>query len=615
MQGGRTARSSPGAGAPRLLILIALSAVICGTVFACLHRPWTPLPWLIAIALWACYFWSGQVEPSPPSPGPGSFPYAVLLLVLTVAGVLRLYRLDAFPLGPYMDEILTLHHSLGLLHQPFDLFGHVPLAREGWVETAHLYLYFDLLVLKLFGIGFWGMKLFSVIPGIVASGAVFLISRLLFERRVALWTALLFSFAHWPVRLSRYGWDVSFMVMMFSLAIWLLLLALRRGRPLHAYLSGLAAGLCLYSYLASRVCLLSLLGFLLLESAVRSGRGVFRHGVAFATGAAAAAFPLLFYYLSRPGAFWVRTAELNVFNDGHPFVVIARNLWRHGLMFHVLGGTYSRDNFPGLPMMDVVTGLFLVAGVATLGRMVGPSAARLIGSAFVVNFAGGVLSVSQEGAPYVYRTAAVMIPAFLIAGAGLGWMTKEAESRLGGRRLLRTVRVLTWAVVLFAMIVNLYLYFGLEPGNFGAMRVMAYEPGLIGREISRDNALVVLAGRDVLGSAETGPKPGEHHASSNPPIRLPRPIGMMAVIHLSGRYDETRSVTENLLHPRGIVFADPASPDADGMPAHGPAKIIFRSQDQGLRERVRNDYPGAMVREIKDVRGEPLFAVVTVPPG
>ncbi len=67
-----------------------------------------------------------------------------------------------------------------------------------------------------------------------------------------------------------------------------------------------------------------------------------------------------------------------MFHDEHPLLAIAENVWRHLLMFHLFGGTYARDNFPGLPMIDVVTGLLLVAGVAVLGRVVDSTAARLI---------------------------------------------------------------------------------------------------------------------------------------------------------------------------------------------------------------------------------------------
>ena len=194
------------------------------------------------------------------------------------------------PLGSYVDEVLTLNNSLGLLDRPFDLFGQTPLLWPGWVETANLYLYFDLLILKLFGVSYWSMKLLSVIPGIIACGAVFLISQLLFDRRVALWTALLFAFAHWPVRLSRYGWDVSFMVMGFATAIlaaaarhatwppalclflgndrWSLSLQLSRFPHLPAFLA---------RFLSLGVC------------AQAAAGGLFRQGIAFTIGAGMAA--------------------------------------------------------------------------------------------------------------------------------------------------------------------------------------------------------------------------------------------------------------------------------------------------------------------------------------
>ena len=158
--------------------------------------------------------------------------------------------------------------------------------------------------------------------------------------------ALLFAFAHWPIRLSRYGWDASFMVMTFSIAIWLLLLAMQRGRPLYAYCSGMVAGLGLYSYLGSRICLLSLLGVLVLEGVIRARRrSILKQGIAFATGAATVAFPLFCYYFLKPTAFWIRTKELSVLNSQDPLLVIVNNVWRHTLMFHSIGGTFSRDNF------------------------------------------------------------------------------------------------------------------------------------------------------------------------------------------------------------------------------------------------------------------------------
>jgi hypothetical protein len=579
-----------------------------------LHSPWTPLPWLVGIIIWANYFWSEQLEPDFSVPQSMPFPYGQFLSVLVAATVLRLYKLAELPLGPYVDEVLTLNNSLGLLDHPFYLFGQTPLLWRGWVETANLYLYFDLLILKLFGVSYWSMKLLSVIPGIIACGAVFLICQILFDWRVAFGTALLFAFAHWPVRLSRYGWDVSFMVMAFSLATWLLLLAMQRARPLYAYFSGMTIGFCLYSYLGSRICALSLVGFFLLEWLLGRNRWVIRHGIAFTIGAGMVALPLFSYHLSKPGVFWARTAELSVFNSEHPFLVIVDNLWRHALMFNVLGGTYARDNYPGLAMMDPLTGLLFIAGLVALVRNLNVSFARLIGCTFALNLIPGVFSVSQEGAPYVYRTAGVMIPAFLIVGLGLQWLMQQLESRLKVDLSDWKVQALCGSALLLGIILNLYLYFGLELTNSAAMRVMLYDLRLIGLEIARDEVPVILAGRDVLNQVEVTPRPGEKYGYANPPVSFPAEVRKLAVVNFSGRYDPTRSVADNFNEPRDIYLVDPASLGDPNLPIRRGAKIIFKSRDQRIRETVSRVYPDASVREIRNIYGEPHLTVVTLPP-
>ena len=483
---------------------------------------------------------------------------------------------------------------------------------EGWVETANLYLYFNLLIEKLFGVSYWSMKLFSVIPGVIACGAVFLIGQLLFSRRIALLTTLLFTFAHWPVRLSRYGWDASFMIMAFSLAIWLLLFAMQRGRPLYAYAAGLTAGLCLYSYLASRVCLLSLLFFLAVECAMTRGRSIFKHGIAFATGAAMAAYPLLCYYLFEPRAFWVRTAELDVFNSQNPVPAILDNIWRHALMFFVIGGAYARDNFPGLPMMDPLTGLLFIVGLVILFKAVNTFSARLIACTLVLNFATGVFSVSQEGPPYVYRTAAVMIPAFLIAGIGAQFLIDKAESKFAERQISKYFGAVTWPVLMLIIVLNLYFYFGLEPHNAAAMRVMAYEPRLIGLEIARDHLPVILVGRDILDPSNVDPRPGEKYVNANPPLILPPAARKLAVINFSGRYDPSQTVLSNFTNPKDIYFVERAMMETNNLTTRGPTKVIFRSSDRQLAELIQRDYPDAAIKQIRNIYQEPFLSVATL---
>ncbi len=563
--------------------------------------------------MWASYFGSYRVESSPAPFEAVTFPFAQFTLVLAAGALVRLYKITELPLGPYSDEIFTLKNSLALAHQPFDFFGHTPLFTAGWVETANLYLYFNLLILKVFGVSYWSMKLFSVIPGIVACGAVFAIARLLFSPRAAFLTAFLFAFAHWPVRLSRYGWDVSFMVMAFSLAIGLLVLAVQRGRPLYAYCAGVTGGLCLYSYLGARICLLSLLLWFAIEFALRREKRIFRHGIAFAIGAAMAACPLLIYYLDHAGAFWVRTAELSVFNGDNPLWEIVNNSWRHALMFFTLGGTYARDNFPGLPMMDPLTGSLLIVGLMVLLRERNNFAVRLVACTFIINFAAGVFSISQEGAPYVYRTAAVIIPAFLIVGFSVQWLMYRLELKLRGLRLSQYSIPATSLLLLCIIVLNLYFYFGLESKNTAAMRVMAYEARLIGLEIARDELPVILVGTDMLDQPKAHPKPLETFAYANPPLILPPVMRLLAIIVFSGRYDRTQTVLNNLEHPKNIHFIDTELLASSNPALPHPAKIIFRSQTRQLWDLIRINYPRASRRDIRSIYGEPLFVVAVLP--
>src|SRR5437867_3615817 len=106
------------------------------------------------------------------------------------------------------------------------------------------------------------------------------------------------------VAIAGYGWDVSLMLMMFALAIWLLLVGMQSGRIFYSYCSGIAAGVSLYSYLGARIAVISLASFIALECAARRERAMYRQAAAFLVGLLIAAYPFFCYYLSAPAEFW-----------------------------------------------------------------------------------------------------------------------------------------------------------------------------------------------------------------------------------------------------------------------------------------------------------------------
>ncbi|GEM_PF-2593244 len=591
--------------ATRLSVLLALTAAVGVLIDAKLHSRWIGLPWLGTIALWG-WHWFDRSERASAEPQPARLFAARFLVVLIAAGFFRLYKISELPLGPSADEIFTLNNTVELLGRPFDLFAQTPLFIEGWVETAQLYLYFNAAIVKWFGVSYWSMKLFSVLPGIVSCGVLFIVCRRLVGERIALWSALIFASAHWPVRISRYGWDVSFMLMAFAFALGLLLAAFERARTFPAYLSGVAAGLGLYSYLGARICAFSLLACLLIEAAMRREQKIRRQAAAFATALALVAFPLLCYYLAHPSAYAVRTGELSVFNSPAPAATIAENIWRHALMLFARGGVYARDNFPGLPMLDPLTAILFASGALAALHRIRNAEARLLLIAFSINFAGGIFSVSQEGAPYVYRTAAVMIPTFLIVAMGLRQLIARAASFVPPP----WCHLAAWPALIVVMALNFYLYFSLEARNAAAMRVMAYEPRLLGLEIARDDLPVFLIGPDIFAPAEARPFAGEEYASANPPVLLPPEIRRLATITFSGRYDLGRNLTENFHGPRGVYFIE-AGDWPSAAPTRRPAKLIFK-QNREIEAALRASHPQASIGQIRNIRGEPLFTVAIV---
>ena len=587
-------------------LLITLSVALAVWIGIELHSPQAPLLWFALLIVWTWYFWpSGQKL----SPSTRRWPFLHLLIVFVAAVFFRLYQIHELPVGPYVDEIFILRDSLELDHAPFDLFGQTPLFRPDLDKIPNLYLYFNLLILKLTGVSYFGMKMVSVVPGIITSVVFYLICRRLLRRGTALWAGLLFASAHWPVRMSRYGWFVSFMIMTFALSLWLLILACQTERNRWAWFSGITAGICLYSYTASRVCLASLLLFLILEWLIRRKRVHLRRLLVFIGGAITAALPLGFYYLYNLRDFVIRMRQLSILGEDNLMALIADSLWRHAAMFHIRGGLYARDNYPGLPMMGIICGILFLAGIVFLLRRIDTPVARLLFCTLFPNFAGGLFSISQEGAPYVLRVAAVMISAFLIAAVGLEWVVHLAVCRLNKRRLSRWLPALA---VIPAIAINIYLYFGLEPNNLSAARVMGYEVRIIGREISKTDLPVYLVGQEVFARAEPDHFPGEKFADRNPEAEFTPALNISSMLFFSARYNAELTVADNLSQMRGISVIPTVSTDNFQMSFKTPAIIMFNARNQTILTWLKSRLPGAAIHYLPDILGRDLIGVAEI---
>jgi len=589
---------------------LPLSLLLClllGLKFEYL-RSALPVIWLVTLMVW-WWFFGADTTLNWKKIERRSLAFTMFIVLFSL--VPRIIFITDFPQAAYIDEVLTMRNTLHLYHQPLDIFGQTPLKVFGWVETSNLYLYFNLAIVRIFGVNYLSLKLFSILPGVLTCVFFYFITKRLCSPRLSFWIALLFSFSHWHIRLSRYGWDNSFMLMCLTLSVWLLLVSIQESKNIFAYFSGIAGGICFYSYIAGRICLVSLLLFLILELIVIRKRTVYKRFFAFLIGSVITTMPLLFEFSRRIDVATVRMRELSPFQDDDVFSIIIDNIWRHALMFHYVGGIYARDNFPGLPMMDTVSGILLLIGALYLVRKYSTSIFRLVAILFIVNFAGGVFSISPEGGPYSYRTSSTIIPAYILVGFGLQWAHTKADKLFSQRNFpVLTAPLLTRLLLLIIICLNIYSYFYFEANNTLATRVMGYTQKFIGLEIAQDNLPTYLVVPEVLSKSGHQSYFNEKYYSHNMRDFFDGQNTMLAIMYFSGRYNLEKSIAENSRLARIYTIQS----DQPYPIFIVPSKIIFHAQDKRVMQYLKSEYPqdSVHVKNISDKLGFIALGVATL---
>jgi len=385
---------------------------------------------------------------------------AALLAVVALAALFRLYKLGAVPPGLYLDEALSAQHALAWrVSADKAWFAATPLLVAGWVETSNGYLAAASGVMWLFGDGFLGARMLSVLPSLCCVPLLYALARAVAGRREALVAVGLLAMSHWVARTGRDGWDQVAMTTLQVAALASLAHGLGGDRLAWSALAGALLGACLYTYVASRLVFVQVGTWLAWEAfaSARKGRILVHAGLALALALLCAA-PYYAYLVTRSGGgLGVRLGQLALTAPGAAHGVwptLAENVGAHLAMFNLRGGTYARDNLPGWPMLDPVTGLLFLGGlVVALGRA--DRQRRLVVTWYAVCVLGGVLSQSREGPPYAYRVANLAPWACLVAGVG----AVAAWDRLRPRVSRRTALLGALVVLGAAGALNFWILF------------------------------------------------------------------------------------------------------------------------------------------------------------
>ncbi len=168
---------------------------------------------------------------------------AILIGLAAVAASVRLPLLTEIPAGIHGDEAWTGIDAVRVLE-------------EGWIGPyvrsalgqASGPIYVAAPFVGLFGETVFSIRLAGAVMGIATVLVAYLAFRVMFDRTVGVFAAILLAVGVWHLHYSRLAFPVIAWPLMEMLTLLFLFLAIKSGRWLHYALAGLFAGAGVYTY-------------------------------------------------------------------------------------------------------------------------------------------------------------------------------------------------------------------------------------------------------------------------------------------------------------------------------------------------------------------------------
>lgn len=430
------------------LVLLGLAATASGAALALFPRPpfaryaWPLYVASMALFMAACHVLSARSEELPPRRPIRGTVMVFGCLILGVAAIMRLYRLDTLPFGTWRDEANIGAAAEHILTDPTYRPVFVPDNAHPFHLYAIIALYF-----RFLGVSTYAVRLVAASFGLATVLLAFVLGRALHGDRFGLLLAFFFAVSRWHINFSRFGIPGITDPFFELLSLWLMLHAKRTGRLPDFAWAGLAVGLGLNFYAAFRLFTVVVVVFLVslvvawwftARRQPGSGRSLLLNVTALIVAGLFAVAPLAQFALHHPEAYWGYVRDISIFQKrDEPDLgkALLSNTTKHLLMFNYEGDRNGRHNLPGEPMLDPVTGVLFVLGLGlALGRprrLPNP----LFLAVFIVGLSAGIFSLDFE-APQSNRAIGSMVAALYFAALAAETLWRSLD-RAGFGRLAR----------------------------------------------------------------------------------------------------------------------------------------------------------------------------------
>ncbi len=390
--------------------------------------------------------------------------FVLLALIVALGFLLLAYDLENIPPGFHGDEGESGMQALKILQ------GQIPgLISVGWYHQPKLAFAWHAVTMKIFGHTVFGLRMSSVIVGTLTLIPLYFLTRLLFGKRVALLATLLLSLSHWHIALNRIGINYTQTTLLEVTGFYFLFRGLRSKNILYFMASGLAVGMGLYLYFASRLVPFIIAAFILLGILLERGSwSQYKYGfVALFLAAALVFAPLALYFLEHPHQFISRTQSVFLFSnlDGlqrthgttQPLPAFLVQAQRMLLLFNQGPDRSGQYGYQGA-MLDFLSAIFFVLGLAYITLHWRESKHLFLLLWFWLTLiVGGMLTLP---APFTPRLAGMIPLPFILAGLALEKARGVLAQVWGQGRLARsTLTTLMILVLSVAGFINYRTYF------------------------------------------------------------------------------------------------------------------------------------------------------------
>lgn len=178
---------------------------------------------------------------------------SIIFIVLFVAFFLRFYQLGDIPLGLFNDEANTGYDSYSILSTGKDQWGTLlPFTNfKGFGDyPPPLYRYLTTIPIFFFGLSEFSVRFISALAGLLSIGVLYLLTKKLFNDKIAIFSSLIFAIMPWAIGLSRVGIESNLAILFALLALFFGFKNSEEKRRRNLSISVIFLGASVYTYSA-----------------------------------------------------------------------------------------------------------------------------------------------------------------------------------------------------------------------------------------------------------------------------------------------------------------------------------------------------------------------------